>query len=72
MDKGFIKTISQIVSIILTAVSCLVFMTGMCVVEMESWSWGGFFALMGAVGWLTYVMWGYDKKNTRKESRYDE
>ena len=63
--KGIIKTISHIVSIILTVVSCLVFMTGMCVVEMESWSWGGFFAFMGAVAWITYVMWEYDRKIRR-------
>ncbi|MBO7250842.1 MAG: hypothetical protein J6V42_06170 [Clostridia bacterium] len=72
MNKGLIKTISQIVSIILTVASSLILTLALGAVELESWSWGGFFALIGAVAWLTYVMWGYDKKNTRKESRHDE
>lgn len=59
--KGMLKTIRQIASIILTAVSCLVFTAGMCVVEMESWSWGAFFVFIAAVAWLTYVLWGFEK-----------
>ena len=65
MNKELIKTISQIVSIILTVASCLVVTIALCVVEIESWSWGMFFALIGAVAWLTYVMWEYDRKSRR-------
>ena len=72
MNKGLIKTISQIVSIILTVASSLVVTLALGIVELREWSWGGFFAFIAAVAWLTYVMWGYDKKNVKKESRYDE
>lgn len=67
MNRGIIKTISQVASILATVASSIVITLALGVVEMESWSWGAFFALVAAVAWLTHVLIGYDKKNTRKE-----
>ena len=65
--NGLIKIISQIASIILTVVSCAIFVLALGAVEVSAWSWGGFFALVGAVGWLTWVLAGYNKRITKED-----
>lgn len=67
MIKDIIRIASRVGSIILTVASSLILTLALGVVEVRSWSWGGFFAFMGAVAWITYVMWDYDRKNVRKE-----
>ena len=69
MDKGFIKTISQIVSIILTVASSVVLMLALGTIDIEKWSWGAFFIFIAAVAWITYVLWDFDRKNTKKERK---
>ena len=65
MNKELIKTISQIVSIILTVASCLVVTIALCVVEIESWSWGMFFIFVMSVAWLTIVICNFERKGKK-------
>ena len=69
MNRGIIKIASQVASILATVASSLVITIALCVIDMESWSWGAFFALIAAVAWITYVLWDHDRKNVKKEGK---
>lgn len=66
MNKGIIKMISQVASILATVASCLVVTIALCVIDIESWSWGMFFIFVMAVAWLTIVLCNFERKGNRK------
>ena len=65
MNKGIIRIISQVASILATVASCVVVTLALGTVDIEKWSWGAFIIFLAAVAWLTHVLIGYDRKERK-------
>lgn len=65
MNKGIITIILQVASILATVASSLVVTIALCVVDIESWSWGMFFIFIMAVAWLTIVLCNFERKGKK-------
>ena len=65
MNKGIIRIISRVASILATVASCVVVTLALCIIDIEGWSWGMFFIFIMAVAWLTIVLCNFERKGKK-------
>lgn len=63
--KNVLKTLLQVASILATVTSSFIVTIALCVVEVESWSWGMFFIFVMSVAWLTIVLCNFERKGRK-------